>query len=245
MIVSVTTSSWLSGVVQRMSVLSFVLVTLTPICTKVRAQDMTLYNIPIPVHAVKLSPFHVLNFYPTIQVAYEHKVGMRSTIQLDAGCVLNDRNSDSRKFHRKRGVKLKTEWRYYYGERAARNVLFYGAIESYYNIINFNRTKSVIECFDEDCTQQYERRYPAYKVKYREPGLNLKWGFVKYYSKLLFDINLGISYRYVVYKQPRYIPDTNVLLFVDDEGPLFDIPNEKTRLGVSPVLGIRFGYRIK
>lgn len=185
----------------------------------------------------------MLSFYRTVQIAYEHRIAKWLTTQFDAGYVIPN-SSDDRYFSNKRGVKLKSELRYYYDGIPSRMTAYYVALEGYYNLINFDRRKNQAECFDAACVNTFQRTY-NYKVKYREPGFSLKIGYIKRFSKrVLMDLNTGLSCRFVHYFQPTLPPAA-----FQDEGndvwPNFPVPNEQTRTGISPVAGIRFGFAIK
>lgn len=189
-------------------------------------------------HIVKLSPFHVLNFYPTLQFAYELQWHPRFSLQADIGYVLNFNNVNER-FINKRGVKLKTEFRYYL-DYNSRELLHYFAAEPYQNIINFDRRETQTECFDIECMIIYSKQY-FYKVRYRESGFSLKYGIMRERKRIVFDINFGLTLRFVNYKKPDIPRGFNEF----DNVGWFSIPNERKRVTVGPALGLRMGYRIK
>ncbi len=196
----------------------------------------------VPRHAVKLSALHPLFFYPTVQVAYEFKLSSRYTLQADAGYVFNHRENDP-EFQNKRGTKLKVELRHYLHPDLHFNDINYYSIEPYVHIVNFDRQETVSECFDVDCTILYSRKY-SYKVLYREAGLAFKYGYLKYYNRLIVDFNLGLALRFVNYIKPD-LPSSNQS-FQDDIAIFsWDIPNENKRIAVGPVLDLRFGYRLR
>ncbi len=205
------------------------------------AQDELTVDMLVPDKAIKVSPLHLINFYPTVQVAYEQKILKRLTAQLDAGYVVRYTNAvTNSEFKDKRGVKGKLEARYYFWGRADKRKLYYAAAEGYMNVVNFDREDSRTECFDLECTNTFRRIYD-YKVEYREQGFSLKAGMLKYFSKrIMFDINSGFTLRFVRYNKPNLIPE-----FSEDAEFFLDIPNENNRITVSPNLGVRFGYRLK
>jgi len=190
-------------------------------------------------HIIKLSPFHVLNFYPTLQLAYELQWHSQFSLQADIGYVFTLDNSDVR-FIDKRGIKLKTEVRYYYLKNNSRTAMHYFAAEPYQNIINFDRRETKTECFDIECMIIYSKQY-FYKVRYRESGLSLKYGIMRERKRILFDINCGLTLRVVNYKKPDIPRGFDEF----DNMSWFSIPNERKRITVGLALGLRIGYRIK
>ena len=193
----------------------------------------------VPHTAVKVSPLHLLNFYPTIELSLEQRILPRFTTQVEAGYVLDYNANIHRDFQDKRGVKLKLEGRYYFGSVSDPNKIYYGAIEAYTNLINFDRYASGTECFDLECEHLYRREYD-YKVSYREYGLSFKAGVLRYFGSSIFmDLNGGITLRNVRYNEPA-----RPRAFAEnDEFSFFQIPNENDRVAFSPNLGLRFGYR--
>jgi hypothetical protein len=113
------------------------------------AQQYATVDMLVPDKAIKVSPLHLLNFYPTIEASYEQKIRDKITAQLEVGYVL--RYNDQQEFQKMRGVKLKAEPRYYFWGRTDRQKLYYAAIEPYANVINFDRLDSRTECFDLEC----------------------------------------------------------------------------------------------
>lgn len=214
----------------------FLFFLLVPFCAL--GQDRKDFANVIATHAVKTSPLHLANFYPTIQIAYEFKVGQRTTFQADLGYVLPWHGNDA-EFKDKRGFKVKLEPRYYLLANAKNNLSLYLAAEAYLNYVNFDREDVVEECFDLDCQHTYSRRY-FYRVRYREPGFGVKFGFQKYFSDFLIDINTGWAIRFVSYHKPGAAPS-----FAEDEVEWFEVPNEKNRTALMPLIGMRVGYRIK
>ena len=208
--------------------------------TSVFAQDSLLYESLIPRHAVKISPLHLFSFYPTIQLAYEFKIVRRITAQLEGGYVLNYKINDNTEYQDKRGAKAKLELHYYMLPSQRAKLIFYGATEIYWNAVNFDRLTSQVECFDIECNHVYTRQY-TYKVTYREPGFGFKLGFIKYFSDFFMDINSGWAVRFISYEDPFTATE-----FVNDVAAwAFPIPNEEDRVTLSPIVGVRFGYRLR
>ena len=196
----------------------------------------------VPASIIKFSPFHVVNFYPTIEISYEFKLKGRFTMQAEGGYVLNYDGAGDTDFMNKRGFKAKLEERFYlvYFDRHPGN--FYLAAETYYNYVNFDRQEEVRDCFDNNCQFPFTRK-STFLMRYREYGESVKWGWIKYWSRFVLDLNAGWTVRVVRYE--RAIPQSglNSNDFVLDLG--VDTPNERDRTTIGPNLGIRIGYRFK
>ncbi len=203
------------------------------------AQDSLKKVKVLPKHAFKWSPLHLINFYPTIQAAYEYRFTDQYSLQLDGGYIVNFPESNNTRFQNKRGTKLRLEGRYYFGIQPVKLKAFYGAVELYYNAVNFDREESRVECFDIDCNNPFIRNY-VYKVRYRENGLGLKLGYTKFYNRFLFDINTGWAIRNVNYIEPSWLDQGDNW----DDWVFVPIPNERKRIAIMPLLGIRIGYHI-
>jgi hypothetical protein len=183
---------------------------------------------------VKWSPFHLINFYPSLQLAFELQLNNRHSIQLDAGFVL-DAEENNHRYKNKRGVKLKSEWRYYIEDNTQGHST-YLSLEPYTNLINFDRIESKVECFDVDCTILYTREY-NYMVRYRETGISFKFGNQFQSGKFFFDFNFGLTLRDINYKKPT-IP----IGFNEPPPRGWVFRNEDKRVTFGPALGIRAGY---
>jgi len=205
------------------------------------AQDSLLYSLLIPRQAVKISPFHLLSFYPTLQLAYENKVARRFSVQLEGGYVLHYKMNEDPRYQHKRGVKAKLELHYYMLPSERARLIYYAAAEVYWNAVNFDRLTSQQECFDINCSHVFTRQY-TYTVRYREPGFGVKLGFIKYFSDFFMDINSGWGVRFINYTDPSAPP--GLINDVNNWG-MISIPNEDDRTTLSPIIGIRFGYRLR
>jgi hypothetical protein len=220
-----------------MRLLLFALIFVT---TVLYAQEELTVDMLVPDKAIKVSPLHLINFYPTFQVAYEQKILDRITAQLDVGVVVRYNTNQNAEFKDKRGIKGKLEARYYFWGRTDKRKLYYVSAEGYMNVIDFDRQDTRTECYDVECTNLFRRTYD-YKVEYREQGFSVKAGMLKYFSRrIMFDINSGFTLRFVNYRKPNLIPEFN-----EDTMFFLDIPNERKRVAFSPNLGVRFGYRLK
>jgi hypothetical protein len=185
---------------------------------------------------LKWSPFHLASIYATVQLAYELQYRTNQSIQVDVGYVLN--LDDELLYEDKRGVKLKTEWRYYLeSNRESRSR--YLSLEPYTNLINFDRTESNTECFDVECQTLFSRQY-FYKVRYRETGITFKLGLQKQLNRFFLDLNYGLMLRDVHYEKPSIPPGFNEPVDLR----LIFYPNEKRRTALGPTVGVRLGYRL-
>jgi len=189
-------------------------------------------------HAIKFSPFHLIGFYPTIQLAYERGLTDNFSLQGEVGYVLRYK-SDDIEFKDKRGIKLKVEPRFHLLPDIYRERSSYIAGEIYLNAINFDRQEWRTECFDVECQNNYLQRYD-YLVRYREMGFGFKYGFARYFDDFIVDLNCGWAVRFVDYKKPDLLRQ-----FLEEESEWFEIPNERKRVGFMPLVGIRFGYRLQ
>jgi hypothetical protein len=211
--------------------------------TIAHAQDSVRYNRLVPRHALKFSPFHLINFYPTLEFSYEKKITHTFTAQAEYGHVINYSNQDE-SYRNKRGYKMKLEVRKYFAPVVHRRLLFYGAAEYYKNDITFDRQFTTRECFGNDCEHSIIR-YQYYPVQYIEQGFSVKFGLIKYFfSDFFLDINSGWTIRFVDYDEviPKGIPAFPEGM---EDDLFFDIPNEEDRVVPCPVLGIRIGYRLR
>jgi hypothetical protein len=210
---------------------------------EVAAQDSLRHNKLVPRHALKFSPFHLINFYPTLEFSYEQRITRTFTAQVEYGYVL-DYNQDDESYRDKRGYKMKLEVRKYFAPVIYRRLIFYGAAEYYWNNIDFDRRYSQQECFGTDCEHTIVR-YQYYPVQYNEQGFSVKFGLMKYFfSHFFMDVNSGWTIRFVDYDVIR---PNGITAFPEGEEDdlFFDIPNEEDRVVPCPVLGIRIGYRFR
>ena len=190
----------------------------------------------VPEHAIRFSPLHLINLYPTIQFSYEKKIQERMTAQLELGYIIE--NNFYPELRNKQGYKVKGEGRYYLHASPNGRRLLYGAIELYRNSVNYEEEQWRTGCLDPECTVRIRQRN-EYPVRYREHGFNLKCGFMKYFSDFFIDINSGWGIRFIDYDKPEINSE------FWDEWSMFSIPNDNDRTTLSPILGVRIGYRLK
>jgi hypothetical protein len=220
------------------------LIFLLVISLSVSAQEKS----AVPRQAIRFSPFHAINFYPTIQIGYEHLLKNKITLYVEGGYVLDyDTNEDdlstvSIQYYNKRGFKAKLEPRLYFYQNQRERMTLYGGVEFYYNYVDFDRNESVTECYDADCVHAFQRMY-IYAVHYREWGFAPKAGIMIYIKNFFFDFNSGIAFRNIDYQKPEVSAPNQP---EDNFDSTFDfVPIEEKRITWGPVLGLRIGYRIK
>ena len=195
----------------------------------------------VPSSAIKVSPLHLFNFYPTIQVSFEQRLFPRVTLQGEGGYVL-DYGDDEESFENKRGLKAKVEGRYYLGSLLDRERIYYLSLEPYMNRVDFNRYAIVEECFDDGCSHPYVRRFP-YQIEYRESGVSIKAGGLWYVGgpRFFVDLSAGLTLRIIDYDEPPLPPGAARR----KDWFSLNIPNEADRLVMLPNAGLRIGYRLK
>lgn len=207
------------------------------------AQIPTSEDALVPDQAIKVSPLHLLNFYPTIEVSFEQRIFPRITTQLEAGYVLNYDSDNREHFQNKQGVKLKLEGRYYLKRGNGENKIVYLAAEPYLNAIDFVWRTVVEDCFDAGCTTRFTRQYKE-PGKYREQGVSIKIGTLWYLDanfRTFVDFNLGMTVRNIQYD----LPPKHTGFHVDDGSSYVWGPDKDDRTALSPSAGLRLGYRFK
>src|SRR5687767_8180140 len=83
--------------------------------------------------AVKWSAAHLLDFYPTLQVAVEHRIFNRCALQWEGGYVVNTASEEEKSGFDKRGFKLSVDLRKYFPIGVSGRHAFFAAPEFYYN----------------------------------------------------------------------------------------------------------------
>lgn len=213
------------------------------ISTMAVAQDVDRFDLAVPRHAVKFSPGHLLvNYHPTIEFSYEHRIARRWTLQGEYGKIVNIPNSqpenriqDAWDSDRK-GYKAKLEARYYvYATRGGR-FTWYAAGELYYNKINYQKQMVTHEYYDETRDAIYEKTHRQ-RVYHEEKGINGKFGFLWHMGPVLVDVNAGLGARFIHY--------SNLLpIFDEDKDEFLEFtPDETSRDEPGLALGVRVGYR--
>lgn len=201
------------------------------------AQDTTATNdllTHVPRQAIRISPLHLLSFYPTIQFSVEQRLYQQVTLTAEYGHVLNYTNAN--RYSNKRGYKAKAELRYYITQY--KRLTVYAAGEYYWHAIRFDRWAQRREYFD-----QYPIlvKFP-YLVTNNEHGFALKGGFhVNMAHNTFFDFNVGLRMRVIDYDRPALGWDEQDAR--DDGRGLEPEENDRTVPGI--VVGVRFGYRFR
>jgi hypothetical protein len=195
-----------------------------------------------PRLAAKLSPLHLIYFYPSIQIAIEHKLFSNITLQYDLGVVVDFGVMSDNDFRNRHGFRGIGELRYYIPSPP--KIPFYIAGEVYYSNIKFDRSNVIgYDCFNGDCLY-YE--HIIYRVKHDHQGVGLKYGILLFPGwnrnrSFFFDLNLGVAFRTITYSYPGRPSAPNITYF-ENEDEDFIRPNEDDRSEFRPVLGFRLGY---
>jgi hypothetical protein len=185
---------------------------------------------------VKISPFHVFDFYPSLQIAYERRLTKKFSLQTDIGFVAENSRYNLL-YQNIRGVKLNLEGRFYLSHGS------YFGMEAYTTAVDFRRQASITGCFDLACQMQYTQTY-NYNVKYRESGFSWKFGHILGLfdrDHIIMDVSYGFDLRFINYIKP--IDDTNNNTAIAFR-PIFSKDEDKRR-EFSPAVGIRLGYRFR
>jgi hypothetical protein len=202
------------------------------------AQD----RIEAPRFALKWSPSHLIYFYPSIQIAVEHKVINNITLQYDLGVVFDPPLASNEDYMRQRGFRGIAELRYYIPSPP--KIPFYVAAEYSYSDIRFNRSNVIgYDCGGDDCLY-YE--YVTYGVRHKNQGVGLKYGILLFPGwhrnrSFFFDCNVGIAYRSLSYNSLNRPQGENIRSFKNDDFIIFR-PSEKNRREFRPTVGVRIGY---
>jgi len=197
-----------------------------------------------PKLAVKWSPLHLIYFYPSFQVALEHKLTQHVNLQYDLGWILNYPSSDDESFRNKAGFRGIVEARYYLP--SPRKIPFYLAAEYYYSRVTFERSEVIgYGCESGDCDYF---QYTTYQVIHHNQGAGMKFGLLLFpgwnrNKSFFFDINVGAAYRDITYSQPNLLTVPFSRSFGNDSNDVF-APSEKNHGEMRPVVGVRLGYRI-
>jgi hypothetical protein len=195
-----------------------------------------------PRLAVKLSIPHVFYFYPSIQVALEHKLFKNVNMQYDLGWVFSFNPNESEDYQNKKGFRGMAEVRYYLPSPP--KIPFYVAAEFYYSRIKFDRSQVIgYGCATGECSF-FE--YVTHKVENDHQGIGLKYGLLLYPGwnrnrSFFFDINAGVAYRTIAYHDIRKPLTPNDEVFDNDSSEFFR-PRESDHTEFRPILGVRIGY---
>jgi hypothetical protein len=203
----------------------------------------------LPNVTIKVSPLHLLiNHYPTLQVALEHRIGKNKNmaLQYDFGPVVNlgPFNMDDRDSFAKKGYKTKIELRRYL---TSVNHLWlpYVSAELYYNHVDYKKSETFgVNCVGGGCDFY---RLMTYKMEYREQGASFKGGVVFRVYRFCIDFQAGFSARFIQYT-PVNKPNLPTQSFGMNGEDMF-LPDfsvvEQSRNILSPMACIRLGFIIK
>jgi hypothetical protein len=197
-----------------------------------------------PAFAIKWSPLHLAYFYPSIQIAIEHRVLKNLNAQYDLGWVLDYPHGDSEDFTDKRGYRLIGELRYFVPSPP--KVPLYLAAELYHSKIQFTRSQVIGRKCETGQCDYFE--YVDYEVETVNQGVGIKFGVLLFpgWNKnrsFFFDINVGGAFRDITYKSnDKPVQSVGTVFYDNDEDHLF-APSEQSRTQMRLVLGVRLGYK--
>lgn len=197
-----------------------------------------------PKLAVKWSPLHMIYFYPSFQVALEHKLTQHINVQYDLGWILNYPSSGTEEFSNKGGYRGIVEVRYYFPSPP--KIPFYLAGEYYYSRVTFDRSEVIgYNCDSGNCDYF---QYTTYKVVHHNQGAGMKFGLLLFpgWNKnrsFFFDLNAGVAYRSILYTDVGKPNTPGSRSFSNDSDDLF-APTEQDHGEFRLIVGFRLGYRI-
>ncbi|HEY5750824.1 MAG TPA: hypothetical protein VIU12_32395 [Chryseolinea sp.] len=202
------------------------------------------YHIEQPKLAVKWSPLHLIYFYPSFQVAVEHKLTQHINLQYDFGWILHYPSSNTEEFSNKSGYRGIAELRYYLPSPP--KIPFYLAGEYYYSRVAFDRSEVIgYDCASGNCDYF---QYTTYKVVHHNQGVGMKFGLLLFpgWNKnrsFFFDVNGGVAYRSILYTDVGKPNTPQAQSFSNHSEDLF-APTERDHGEFRLIVGIRLGYRI-
>lgn len=198
-----------------------------------------------PKLAIKWSPLHLLYFYPSFQVALEHKLTQHINLQYDLGWILNYPSSNTEEFGNKSGYRGMAELRYYFPSPP--KIPFYVAGEYYYSRVTFDRSEVIgYDCESGACDYF---QYTTYKVVHHHQGVGMKFGLLLFpgWNKnrsLFFDLNGGVAYRSILYTNVGKPNAPDSQSFNNNNHDDIFAPTERDHGEFRLIVGIRLGYRI-
>lgn len=182
----------------------------------------------------------MLGYYPTFQLAVEHRIADRFSLQWDAGYVISNGDPvEPKNGYDKKGFKAKLDVRYY--ETFGSNAVFF-ASEFFYNYVDFRKSGTFgVDC-DDPLGQCAYYRYYTYPVRYREPGLALKAGlFHRFGRHFCIEYHLGIAHRFIRYRTSG-VPQQASYEDRYESSPLDFVPVHKSANKMSLTTAFRVGY---
>ena len=189
---------------------------------------------------VKWSPLHLIDHFPTFQIAVEQKIIKNISLQYDFGPVLSMTGFFSDFDTNKRGYKSKIQVRRYFSFPTQRWRV-YVAPEIGYNYIDFTRGKTyLVEGIDDLSYYQYIES----QTKYRETNLGLIGGARYTTYRFCIDFQIGVVGRFMKFTAPM-IPGTHYHLESPDNNIRFEYYSDKSRNEIRPSVAVRFGYIIR
>jgi hypothetical protein len=214
------------------------------LCQAFPAVAQLSYRVEQPKLAIKWSPLHMLYFYPSFQVALEHKLTRQINLQYDLGWILNYPSSGTEDYSNKAGYRAIAELRYYLPSPA--KIPFYIAGEYYYSRVTFNRSEVIgYDCVSGNCDYF---QYATYEVVHHNQGVGIKYGLLLFpgWSRnrsFFFDVNVGAAYRSIFYADVGKPASQGVQSFSNNHDNIF-APTEKDHGEFRLIVGVRLGYKI-
>ena len=179
--------------------------------------------------------------YSTFQIALEHRLTDKISLQYDFGPVIRVVDFD-RTESDKRGFKAKIQLRRYYPQTIG-HWRFFIAPEVSYNKVNFNRGETYLVQQGNDLDYY---QYFMFKRKYREVAVGMNLGALFTAYRFCIDFQLGFAGRFIQYNnvdlsnEPTYTKMKN-----KTEGNSIFAPVLTTRNMLAPTGCIRFGFVLK
>lgn len=192
----------------------------------------SVYNSPV----LKFSPLSLLDPLPSVQFALEYQVGRKTSIQHEAGYIINLLYSDPI-YQDAEGLRLRNEVRLYFQPKGNRLEGFYFAPELLFIYFEHKRQGILgFGCEDSFGCDYYQDIY--FNAQQQVYALHSKIGFQSIYKRLLVDLYTGLGYRYV------RVRNRNLHLnLIDVEEEFFDFRKDEGDYHMPSLsLGFKIGY---
>ncbi len=194
-------------------------------------------------YILKWTPTALLDFYPSLQFAFEYGYTAGQALQLEYGLIMPE---IARGGTGTRGHRIRLEHRTYFGTKQR----WYYAPELHFITVNYNVNKRFSDSWYTDSLSGKEIPENPYRAQvgvHKMAGTaNLKLG-LQYdlpFLRLVFDVYAGLGLRVVDTRftsypsTGRYVPPIDNFLF---EPPF----KEGTRVTLNGIAGFKIGYRFR
>lgn len=167
-----------------------------------KAQDTTQARRELSAPILKFSHLSLIDPLQTIQLALEHPLGRRISLQHEGGYVIgyDDFNifSGDDPYTRVRGFRLRNELRIYMSALSENRLDgFYFAPEFLYNFVRFDKTSSIGRDCNGNWNCQYYQ-YMSYRAQKQVFALHFKIGYQEIFlERVVFDIYGGYGWRHI------------------------------------------------